>query len=183
MDTPSSSNGRLTAFGNQLIQVHNWLRKELARLHDDLGSVAAGRVDRLRDLRAHCLTFCSALTRHHTGEDGGAFLVLAEEFPELRPVLEELAYDHDVMTGILERLEELVAAVGPESAPAEILYVQRELDGLTAIMESHFFYEEKRIVAALNSLEPPEWRKTKPAFLLTSGVASKHGAHQGERKT
>jgi iron-sulfur cluster repair protein YtfE (RIC family) len=170
METPAVSDGRLTAFGNQLIQVHDWLRKELARLHDDLGSVAAGRAERLRHLRAHCLTFCSALTRHHTGEDGGAFLVLAEQFPELRPVLEELAHDHDVVTGILERLEELVGAVGPESDAAEILHVQRELDGLTAIMESHFFYEEKRIVAALNSLDMPEWREAKPPFLLTSDV-------------
>ncbi|OXM42917.1 hemerythrin domain-containing protein [Amycolatopsis alba] len=166
METPSRTDGRLTAFGNQLIQVHQWLRKELARLHDDLGSVAAGRAERLRDLRAHCLTFCSALTRHHTGEDGGAFLVLAEKFPELRPVLEELAHDHDIVTGILERLEQLVAEVGPESSQAEILYVQRELDGLTAIMETHFRYEEKRIVEALNSLDMPEWRETKPSFLL-----------------
>lgn len=172
METPSISNGRLTAFGDQLVQVHNWLRKELARLHDDLGSVAAGRAERLRDLRAHCLTFCSALTRHHTGEDGGAFLVLAEKFPELRPVLEELAHDHDVVTGILERLEELVGAVGPESSPAEILHVQRELDGLTAIMESHFFYEEKRIVAALNSLDRPDWHQAKPSFLLTSDAVT-----------
>ncbi|WP_181777633.1 hemerythrin domain-containing protein [Amycolatopsis pittospori] len=168
METPSSSNGRLTAFGNQLVQVHNWLRKELARLHDDLGSVAAGRTERLRDLRAHCLTFCSALTRHHTGEDGGAFLVLAEKFPELRPSLEELAHDHDVVTEILERLEELVAGVGPESRADEILHVQRELDGLTAIMETHFRYEEKRIVEALNSLDMPEWQDAKPSFLLKS---------------
>ncbi|MBB5854940.1 hemerythrin domain-containing protein [Amycolatopsis umgeniensis] len=166
METPSSPNGRLTAFGNQLVQVHNWLRKELARLHDDLGSVADGRAERLRDLRAHCLTFCSALTRHHTGEDGGAFLVLAEKFPELRPVLEELAHDHEVMTGIIERLEELVAEVGPGSSQPEILYVQRELDGLTAIMETHFRYEEKRIVEALDSLDMPEWQDSKPAFLL-----------------
>ena len=168
METPSRTDDRLTAFGNQLIQVHNWLRKELARLDDDLESVAAGRAERLRDLRAHCLTFCSALTRHHTGEDGGAFLVLADEFPELRPALEELAHDHGVMTGIIERLEKLVAGVGPGTSQDEILDVQRELDGLTAIMETHFRYEEKRIVEALNSLDIPEWRESKPPFLLKS---------------
>ncbi len=168
METPSSSNDRLTAFGNQLVQVHHWLREELATLNDDLGSVADGRAGRLRDLRAHCLTFCSALTRHHTGEDGGAFVVLAEKFPALRPVLEELAHDHDVMTGIIERLEKLVGGVDAASSPAEILHVQRELDGLTAIMETHFRYEEKRIVEALDSLDMPEWRDAKPSFLLKS---------------
>ncbi|MFK0243758.1 hypothetical protein ACIQUM_03605 [Amycolatopsis azurea] len=42
------------------------------------------------------------------------------------------------------------------------------MDGLTAIMETHFRYEEKRIVEVLNSLDMPEWRETKPSFLLKS---------------
>ena len=33
----------------------------------------------------------------------------------------------------------------------------RELDGLTAILESHFGYEERRIAKALDSLGPEAW--------------------------
>ena len=33
----------------------------------------------------------------------------------------------------------------------------RELDGLTAILESHFSYEERRLAAALDILRPEAW--------------------------
>lgn len=102
--------GRLAAFGNQLIEVHLWLREELARLRENVDSYLDGHGERPRELRAHCLAFCSALTRHHTGEDDGGFPVLAERFPALRPVLEELKRDHRTVTDTLLRLEELLGA-------------------------------------------------------------------------
>ncbi|WP_446216169.1 hemerythrin domain-containing protein [Micromonospora sp. IBHARD004] len=138
-------NRRLTALGNELIEIHLWLREELARLRTSLDSPGAD-LRSSPDLRAHCLGFCAALTRHHEGEDGGAFRVLAEREPALRPVLAELAEDHRVVAGILRRIEELTVAptVGRE--------VRAELDGLAALLESHFTYEEKKLVAALNAV-------------------------------
>jgi hypothetical protein len=76
----STPDGRLIAFGNQLIVIHLRLREELERLRRDADAYLDGHGERLPDLRTHCLAFCSALTRHHTGEDGGAFVVLAERF-------------------------------------------------------------------------------------------------------
>ena len=148
--------GRLTAFGHQLIEVHLWLREELAALRETLDGGGA----RPRELRAHCLSFCSAVTRHHTGEDGDAFGEIAERFPDLRPVLDELRRDHRLVEDSLNRLEELLDAVD-----ADPIVVRRELDSLAALMETHFVYEEKRIVEALNALDVPRWRQARPAFL------------------
>jgi hypothetical protein len=142
-----TSEERLTAFGNQLVNVHLWLREELAALREG-GTLP-------RDLRAHCLTFCSALERHHTSEEGDAFGELAEHVPELRPVLEELRRDHRIVEECLRRLEAL-------DDPAAI---RGELDGLAALLETHFTYEERRIAAALNALDVPAWRRTRPGFL------------------
>jgi hypothetical protein len=142
---------RFAAFGTQLIEVHDWLRSELARLRAD---VAAG--DQPRKLQAHCLSFCAAVTRHHTGEDSGAFPALAKQFPELKPVLEELANDHGLVTLMLDRLEKLDFS---DSTTA-----MRELNGIEAILESHFTYEERKIVSALNSLGSPWWTSS-PDFL------------------
>jgi hemerythrin-like domain-containing protein len=119
---------RLAAFGDELITVHNRLRDELARL----------RRGQRPDLRTHCLAFCAAVREHHTAEDNTAFALLAEQFPELRPVIQQLTEDHELVAQILRRVEQT-------DDPAE-------LDGLAAILESHFVYEEKKIVAALNSL-------------------------------
>ncbi|MEU9916312.1 hemerythrin domain-containing protein [Streptomyces sp. NPDC051001] len=158
----TTSHGRLTAFGNQLIEVHLWLREELAALRQDVDSYLSGGT-RVRELRMHCLTFCSALDRHHNGENDVAFTEIAEHFPELRSVLEELRRDHRLVDDSLQRLERLVGALDRESDPTEF---RRELDSLAALVETHFTYEEKRIVSALNALEVPGWDRTRPAFLL-----------------
>jgi hypothetical protein len=139
---------RLVALGKELIEIHEGLRGELARLREDLG---AGRP---RRLKAHCLAFCAALTAHHTGEDDGAFPALAREFPELRPTIDKLVEDHELIRGIQDRLERLLDGVAEEPDAAEAARVRGELDGLAAIMESHFAFEERRIVAALDALPP-----------------------------
>ncbi|GAA0963927.1 hypothetical protein GCM10009550_60610 [Actinocorallia libanotica] len=157
----STSQGRLTAFGNQLIEVHIALREDLAALRESVEAHLAGGV-RPRRLQAHCLAFCSTLNGHHTGEDDGAFRELAERFPELRPVLEELSRDHRLVEDCLRRLETLVGGLEQGADPRE---VQLELDTLAALMETHFTYEEKRLVAALNSLDIPDWDLSPPAFL------------------
>ncbi|MFI1653535.1 hemerythrin domain-containing protein [Streptomyces sp. NPDC020472] len=158
MATTSEPADRLTAFGNQLVDVHLWLREELARLREELDSFLSGGT-RPRDLRAHCLAFCSALTRHHTAEDRGVFPVLAEAYPELRPVLDELARDHVQVEEILVRLQDLLDTLPaePTSAadPTEARRVRGELDGLVALVESHFTYEEKKLVTALAELDTP----------------------------
>ncbi|QFY13137.1 hemerythrin domain-containing protein [Nonomuraea phyllanthi] len=162
METPD---GRLTAFGNQLIDVHIWLREQLdvLREHLDGGGGPLRGGTRLHDLRAHCLTFCSALSRHHSGEDGGAFPALAERFPELGPVLDELRRDHVLVEDSLRRLRELIEGL---DEGGDLARARTELDSLAALMETHFVYEEKRIVAALNGLDVPEWHRTRPGFLI-----------------
>lgn len=167
MQPPTDPTGRLEAFGTQLIDVHFWLREELSKLRDSLD----GNAHRPRELRAHCLTFCSALERHHTGEDRTAFPVLAEEFPGLRPVLEKLQQDHHLVADILRRIETLVGDVQAEPDEVEAQRVRRELDGLAAIMESHFAFEERQITAALNELKAPGWAESPPDFLKTAGTA------------
>ncbi|RCG32415.1 hemerythrin domain-containing protein [Sphaerisporangium album] len=200
------SDARVTAFGRQLIEVHGWLREELARVRAEVGAFldGAGRTPAgsdghggssagpdgygrnpngfaarggsspgARELRAHCSAFCSAVTRHHTGEDGGAFVVLAERFPELRPTLELLKQDHRMVEDILRRLQELLdglGAGGGADPAAEARRVLGELDGLAAILESHFVYEERRIVDALNALRVPSWDASTPAFLRREPV-------------
>lgn len=161
MTTTSEPGDRLAAFGNQLVDVHIWLREELSRLREDVDSFLSDGGDRPRNLRAHCLAFCTALTRHHTAEDQGVFPVLAEAYPALRPVLDELARDHEQVEAILTELQGLLdglpadTGAGTAPDPAEVRRVRGQLDGLIALVESHFTYEEKKLVTALNELGTP----------------------------
>jgi hypothetical protein len=123
---------RFRAYGNQLIGAHLRLREMVEDLYDAL--------DEGRDLRLHCLTLCAAVTRHHTAEDANVFPLLADRHPELASFLGDLRRDHEIIGGMLQRLE---AATTHE-----------ELDGLSAVLETHFIGEEKRLTGVLNALEP-----------------------------
>ena len=67
------------------------------------------------------------------------------------PVIGKLIEDHQLVAAILRQVRELLGPDRPPSPPAALL---RELDGLTAILESHFSFEERRVAQALNTLDP-----------------------------
>jgi hypothetical protein len=128
---------RVAALSQQLVQVHQALREQLA----------AVRAQGSRDLLSHCLAFCAAVRTHHAGEDTQLFPALRAAAPELAPVIDKLIEDHGLVAGILRRIDELADAGA----------LARELDGLTAILESHFGFEERRLARALDELGPAAW--------------------------
>jgi len=123
---------RFRAYGNQLIGAHLRLREMVDDLYDAL--------DESRDLRLHCLALCTAVTKHHTAEDANVFPLLAGRHPELADFLGGLQRDHEIIGGMLRRLESATT--------------HEELDGLSAVLETHFIGEEKRLTGVLNALEP-----------------------------
>lgn len=151
----------MAALSEQLVQVHRGLRERLASLRRDLADGTGHPADRTShpaggtaipdDLLGHCLGFCAAIHAHHGGEDERLLPQLRAAMPELAPVIDNLMEDHALVGGILRRICELLA---PESASAEPGMLVRELDGLTAILESHFGYEERRLSQALDALDP-----------------------------
>lgn len=143
--------GRARALGRELVRVHDWLRAELARVRDELAAAGGGEHRRGMPLQAHCLAFCEALARHHVSEDSAGFPALAGQFPGLAPVLEQLSQDHRLVGDILHRLRELLASATPDNVEP----VRREVDGLAAILESHFQWEERRLASAFSQLETP----------------------------
>ncbi|WP_328465199.1 hemerythrin domain-containing protein [Streptomyces sp. NBC_00448] len=167
---------RPAALGRELVEIHDWLRAELAQLRAEVelhldGRPGSGR-HQPRPLTAHCLFFCAALTGHHRAEDAGAFPLLAERFPQLRPTIEKLEEDHLLVGEITARLETVVAAIPAAPSDAEARRVRGELDGLAAILESHFTFEENRIAAALDAL-PATGRRTAADLLGTASPDSR----------
>ena len=133
---------RIAALGDELVRIHDALREDLRRLRTVRRPVE-------RSLGAHCLAFCTTLTRHHTGEEDGAFPALAARFPDLRPLLRTMAEDHVLIAGITARVEAIAHELADGDSPALVA----ELDGLAAILESHFAFEERRIRSALDQLD------------------------------
>ena len=127
---------RLVAWNHELRAVHGRLRDalEVARtaiVNGETGVAAA------RDLLLFCHGFCTALTKHHHGEDRHLFPALAAEHPELGETLRALRQDHSMIEYLITGLEDAVT----RAAPAHEL--NRHLEGIAAIMENHFRYEER----------------------------------------
>ncbi|MEV7626668.1 hemerythrin domain-containing protein [Actinoplanes sp. NPDC089786] len=132
---------RIDALGLQLIETHSHLRDALDRLRS--GTLPPD------ELALHCVAFCAAVSAHHGGEDVTVFPALESRHPELREVLAGLRHDHEM---VAELLRKAAALAGDLDAPGTLA----ELDGLAAILSSHFAWEERRLVAALNAIESPE---------------------------
>jgi hypothetical protein len=132
---------RVAAIGEEILKVHRMLRKDLAGLRDGLAAPADSDAFTIRGLPARCLAFCSAVTAHHTDEDRSVFPQLAAELPQLADVLDDIARDHVLIAGILGRVRELAENVDA----SDTAHMRDEIDGLAAILESHFRWEERRI--------------------------------------
>jgi hypothetical protein len=136
---------RVVALSRQLAQAHDELRRRIRQLRGNLAERADDDV-----LLVHCLAFCAALTAHHRGEDTGMFAELLRERPDLSGTVAKLVEDHELVASMLGRITELADDAARSRGPA-LEAIGRELDGLVALMESHFAYEERAIGAALDA--------------------------------
>ncbi|MGE5156243.1 MAG: patatin-like phospholipase family protein [Betaproteobacteria bacterium] len=135
---------RAVALGQHLIEVHGWLREQLDAIRTDAAAFAAGGPLPPTDLRTHCLTFCSILEQHHTGEDQQLFPFLAGRHRELDPVIEELMRDHgQVAVRLVSRVrctrvdssrqDELMDDLSPDN-PAAVRSAEPGCTGGTALV-------------------------------------------------
>lgn len=133
---------RLEAWGRELRLVHRELRIRIGLVREQ---VLRGEADTelAEELRLFCLGFCGALTSHHTVEDTGLFPHVLAAHPGLGPVVDRLMDDHRMLAALIADLDRVART-------ASAVEVLRHLDGITAIMESHFGYEERQLTAFLD---------------------------------
>ncbi|MFE5342248.1 hemerythrin domain-containing protein [Isoptericola sp. NPDC056578] len=147
---PSDPTARLVAWGQELLAVHARLRdalevaREAVDTADGVAPTPTGGADPRRLIGLYCHGFCQALEGHHRGEDGSVFTALLQLRPDLAGVVAELQQDHRVLDHLLGALSHAV------DAGADAATLDRHLDGIDAVMETHFRYEEKRLVDALD---------------------------------
>lgn len=162
--------GHVTAIGRQsqetLLQVHEHLRTELRELQEAAAQVAAGAMDpaaarsllnrmAMRQnywtLGAFCAQYCRVVSIHHTIEDYQMFPSLRREDSSLKPVLDQLHWEHEVIAEQIDRVDR--ALVEMMNDPSNLGEVRRVSDGLGDMLLSHLVYEEDELLGALGRLE------------------------------
>jgi hypothetical protein len=157
------------AAGQHLVDIHDGLRAELERLRELIEQVeqaagpadqGAAQVEHARSLintmamrqnnwtlGAFCESYCRILTGHHGLEDRSVFPHLRRSEPRLAPVLDRLQEEHEVIAGVLDRVDRaLVAMVTRADGRAEL---RRAVDLLSDTLLSHLSYEERELVEPL----------------------------------
>ncbi len=92
----------------------------------------------------YCWGFCAALSGHHRSEDTALFPRLTAAHPDLAPVVAQLVQDHSMIEHLLGALHKAAAAPTDEKL--------RHLDGIEAVMLTHFRYEERRLLDVLDAM-------------------------------
>lgn len=136
---------RLIAWNRELSAAHERLRRALRLARDAVvvGDVAAVRAD----LMLYCTGFCAALSGHHVSEDVALFPELSARYPALRATIAKLSQDHELIAALLAQFDQ---AMKSSAAPSEL---SLHLEGLSAIMESHFQYEERELLDILSTFD------------------------------
>ncbi|MEV0891880.1 hemerythrin domain-containing protein [Promicromonospora sp. NPDC050262] len=140
---------RVVAWGQELREIHRRLRDALGVARSAVEGGGSGPAA-ARDLQLYCVGFCAALTGHHRAEDATLFDVVLAAEPDLAPVVADLKRDHSMLDHLLGELQRAALSGADRD---ELL---RHLDGIEAVMETHFRYEEKKIVAVLDGADRPE---------------------------
>jgi hemerythrin-like domain-containing protein len=137
---------RLRAWGEEMREVHRRLRDALDLARETLDDEHAGDPS-AGDRLLYCWGFCAALSGHHGAEDGELFPRLVRDRPELAPVVRQLVQDHHMIEHLIGTFR---AAVEHGATAAE---KARHLDGIEAVMETHFRYEERRLLDVLDGMD------------------------------
>jgi hypothetical protein len=137
---------RLVAWGDEMQAVHDRLRGAL-RLSVQAAVDGGDVVAPSRDLLLFCHGFCTALDGHHRGEDTLLFPAIAAAHPDLAEPLRKLQQDHSMIGHLVSGLQADV------DRTADPVTLGRHLDGIGAIMESHFRFEERTLLALLDRLD------------------------------
>ncbi len=150
------------AQGRHLIDVHDALRRELTQLRDVIEQVAGGALDpqAARDHLAamtirqnswtvgtFCMQYCRAVSGHHTLEDVSVFPHLKAREPALRPVLDCLLAEHEVIAASLERIDRALARFITD--PTAFADVRTAVDAMSDALLSHLSYEERELIEPL----------------------------------
>lgn len=167
---PRHPEATVTAVGRHgqqtLVAIHGHLRQEMAQVVRavtdalaDEGRAADARAlindasmtVNYRALGSFCGRYCQVVAVHHRIEDQAMFVDLAGADPELRPVLDRLSEEHDLIHETLVGLDSALVAM-IEQEPGALARVTSAVTELQAGLLSHLDYEEAELLGPIGRL-------------------------------
>jgi pimeloyl-ACP methyl ester carboxylesterase/hemerythrin-like domain-containing protein len=168
--TPSDPEPDLTA----LIVTHRAIRRDLARLADVLGQIAAGRAVPVRATAVcrYAKVLLAEISAHHRGEDDILWPVVATaagQCVDLAP----LADDHQAIEAAIREAGQILAAFAA-SPDAHRARLHASVSGLRDMLDEHIADEEAQIFPAARRYVPaPAYRRCERRIQRTIPAAAR----------
>ncbi|HEV2779943.1 MAG TPA: hemerythrin domain-containing protein [Actinophytocola sp.] len=152
--------------GQRLVLIHGHLRHELRQIREAVEQVAAGQrtaatarsmINQLTmrqnfwTLGSFCASYCRVLALHHTIEDQAMFGELTARQASLRPVVEQLEREHEVIAAVLTELDTVLVALMADDGRLDA--VGHHVRLLDRLLTSHLDYEEEQLVEPLDRFD------------------------------
>ncbi|MGW7411593.1 nitroreductase/quinone reductase family protein [Streptomyces sp. NPDC054863] len=146
--------------GDKLLEIHTWLRGQLARVRTDAEAHFAAAVSYPGaptlpglglQIRQHCLAFCETLDFHHKSEDAAVFPQIELHHPHLADALAQLRSEHVKVAELKTQLAALLGEFQTADPGVFLAELTRMSDELTA----HMDYEESVILPILSDIPLP----------------------------
>ncbi len=153
---PSFSEGTAANLADKLVEIHGWLRTELAQVKADTEAYFAANsgtdvpppVGLGLQIRQHCLAFCESLDFHHSGEDAVMLPALEQQHPELADTIARLRAEHATVARIRAELGALLA----DLRTADPARFRTELDRMSRELTAHLDFEEHSLIPTLAAI-------------------------------
>ena len=116
---------------------------------------SASLTENMRTFGTLCGRECQVLNFHHNAEENSIFPQLEQQQIEsLNLVVARLKEEHIVVHELLDRLQEASHRLVSEQSETNFSYAEAVFKQLTAVVKSHFGYEETELRDALGKFVP-----------------------------
>lgn len=106
-----------------------------------------------RRFGALCGQHCQIIEMHHSIEDQAIFPHLSAKSAALKPVIDRLIAEHEVVHALLLKLVDELQQLVSGPSPAQFARAKEVYEALEKLLISHFGYEEQEIGDALGVYE------------------------------
>ena len=156
------------AMVEELLWVHDMIRRDLAKVRVLAADVAAGLPTTevraklaslatngpLWQLKINCLQYCRFVHSHHHAESLLLFPELRRTNPALNPVVDKLEADHARVSDLLDEVEAAAQALSHRDVGTVRPRLVDALQNLAGDLLDHLRYEEEQISGTLRT-----WRR------------------------
>ncbi|MFD8889976.1 nitroreductase/quinone reductase family protein [Streptomyces sp. Sge12] len=142
-EVPSGEGG----IAGKLLDVHGWLRAQLALVRDlarEEPQGGGGRASLGLQLRQHCLAFCHSLEFHHRSEDAGLFPYLEQQHPHMGEFFRRIGAEHAAIARLQDELVRALDAPGTGFS--------ERVERMSRELEAHLDGEEAQLLPVLRAL-------------------------------